>query len=77
MPAARRSRSGPKGPYSNTGPLSHFETQHDLFPGAVAPAIPERVRVVPLVFLSADDEPIDLRAMWAASPLFQVEWSEA
>lgn len=75
---ARRSRRASEGAYSNTAPLSHFETQHDLFPGAVAPPIPDRVRVVPLVFLPAEDEaPLDLGAMWAASPLFQVEWPDA
>lgn len=77
MPATRRSRRAAEGAYSNTAPLSHFETQHDLFPGALVAPIPEPVRVVPLVFLPTGDEPLDLGAMWSASPLFQVEWPEA
>lgn len=77
--AARRRRSDrpvSQRSYSNTGPLCHFGTQPDLFPGAVAAPAPEPVGVVPLVFLPAGDEPLDLRAMWAASPLFQVEVDE-
>lgn len=71
MMTARRAA---KGPYSNTGPLCHFGTQPDLFPGALSAVIAERVRVSPLIFLPDEGEPLDLRAMWAASPLFGEHW---
>lgn len=73
MPATRRSRRVAEGAYSNTAPLSHFDTHPDLFPHAPTALKPEPVRVSPLIFLPDDGEPIDLRAMWAASPLFKVE----
>lgn len=68
MMTARRAA---KGPYSNTGPLSHFDTHPDLFPHAPTGPKPEPVVVSPLVFLPVEPIGKSLAAMWAGCPLFR------
>lgn len=82
---ASRRQPGPrratKGPYSNTGPLSHFETKPTPqqvsaqldFLGSAWDAV--QPRPAPL-FTYADPSPAsgtDLRSMWAGNPVFRVE----